>query len=355
MANPSVWNTDTERGNKIASIGTSALYNNSVSSNRGVKYHKSLDFSNVGIPLDGDTAGNGGAFRQYHQTRIYINNFSGMYRHGSKAPSNTDTYLISANLPENIGYSFGSKWSAPLSSFGGANTNLLMQVVGSKWGINSGINRVTTMKIWDGTEPLSLSLRIPVIDDGYGTDNNQTGLRTNLVEALEFLGSLSLPSEAGRFGFYTPPPSPLNLSIKYKNIFREGDQQQGAVDKTIDLHPTTARIMLQLGGILLVDNCIIESVRVDYPNTKTMIRHSYKNVSEIGMGGTDYLTPLLAFVTINITTIEALTADHFSKMLWLKPNEEAGSMNANFAELQDKAGSAVEGFISGASNLLSKF
>lgn len=277
---------------------------------KSTSIHKSLDLSNVGVIPENQADKTNKHLRQFHQTRIYVQNFAGMYHH-TKDWSNKTTYLISANLPESLSYSIGSKWSAPLSSFGSNSLfNALMQVVGSKFGIASGINRATTLKIWDGVDPLSLSLKIPVLDDGYEQEQNQTGYRTNLAEALEFLGCLCLPKEDLQFGFYVPPPSPLDISIKYGK------------DKTdaINFHSTKARIMIQLGGILLLDNCIIEGIDVEYPNTKTLIRHHYANGINPGgtSTGTDYLTPLLAFVTIKISTVEAITSETFSKMLWLK-------------------------------------
>ena len=174
-----------------------------------------------------------------------------MYHHGNKQGCGK-TYLISANLPESISYQIGSSWGQPLGIFGNATFNLFMQTAG-KWAsqklgkyfdthltINSGINRASTIQIWDGTKPLSLTLKIPVIDDAIAP--GVSGVRTNLVEALEFLGSLCLPAEHGNLGFYTPPPSPLKFTLTYGK-----DENNQA--KNVTFESSYARISLQLGGI----------------------------------------------------------------------------------------------------------
>lgn len=284
--------------------------------------HKSFDFSNVGL-TSGYNNGNKN-LRQFHQTRIFISDFGSMLSHGNRNGNTSNTYLLSANLPESFTYNVGSSWSQPLGIFGGnSQTNMLMQTLGDEFSsivpnanaadFKSGTNRLTTLQVWDKSEPLKLSLKIPVLDDGHSSAATQTGVNTNLVEALEFLGSLALPQESGKLGFYAPPPSPLTGSIKvWKN-------------KTLDLSATYAHIVVQIGGILLIDRCIIEKITVEYPNTKTMIRHNYYQ-GQVGDYGNDYLTPLLAIVTINLSTVEALTANTYSRMLWLNSQQGQGNI-----------------------------
>lgn len=291
-------------------------------------YHKSFDLSNVGMYPD--EVASDKILRQFHQTRIFIQDFGGMLHHGQINPTGkTQTYLISANLPESLGYNFGAKWEAPLSAFANSTFSAIMQMAGNKvpiWGkdMPSGVNRAATMLIWGGSQPLNLSLNIPVIDDGYTKEKDRTGINTNLVEGLEFLGSLTLPRKQSAFGFYTPPPSPLNYTLKY------GTKE----NSYIKFAPTSGRIMIQLGGILLIDNCVIKTVQVDYPNTKGMIRHDYSRAGQtIGTNGSTYLTPLLANIRIDITTIEALTSDTYSNMLWLKSQPDEGSGESDLSIL----------------------
>lgn len=338
--------------NNIVSFGQASngqdfntIYTNLMTAS-GVRYHKSLDFSNVGMPTDNDGGDAAKRLRQFHQTRLYIMDYDGMLAHTKELNSEKDknaTYLISANLPETFEYRVGSEWSAPLS-FGSEIGNALMQMGGSDAlnkisnGINdvfgtdfqigdkvpSLVNRVSTLQVWNGTKPLELSIKIPVIDDGHpANQGSSVGKHTNLVEALEFLGSLCLPkyqATQGSIGFYTPPPSPFNASLNHgdKNIFGVSSSNY-------------ARIMLQLGGILLVDNVVVKSINVSYPNTKGMIRHWYKNSMVPGASNADgsYLTPLLANVTINLCTVEAITANSYANMLWLKHQRDQGTFGAD--------------------------
>lgn len=314
---------------------------------KGIHYHKSLDFSNVGMPTIASKAGTDGVkyLRQFHQTRLYIQDYGGILRHGKQdSATQSETYLISANLPEQFSYSVGSEWSQPFGSFTSDKVNALLQMGGSQLlndisGTNYGDEyksttaRISTIMAWNGSKPLSLSLRIPVIDDGHPNESTTgSGLRTNLVEALEFLGSLCLPKQGtGMLGFYEPPPSPYDFNFTYK------DDKGNSKTVTAKGNGNHARILLQLGGMLLVDNVIVKGIHVDYPNTKTMIRHWYKEPStNAGAKGSSYLTPLLANVTIDITTSEALTANTYSKMLWLKTQEDQGSFSGSEAEMKQE-------------------
>ena len=322
---------------------------------KGVRYHKSLDFSNVGMPTVASKAGTDGVkfLRQFHQTRLYIQDYGGILRHSEQDVATCETYLISANLPEQFSYKIGSKWSQPFGSFTSDKVNALLQLGGHQLindmtSTNFGDNfqsttaRISTIMAWNGSEPLSLKLRIPVIDDGHPNESTTgSGLRTNLVEALEFLGSLCLPKgEKSALGFYQPPPSPYDFSFNSKTY--SGNH---------------ARIMLQLGGMLLVDNVIIKGISVDYPNTKAMIRHWYKEpTTNAGASGSSYLTPLLATVNIDITTSEALTAQTYSKMLWLKTQTDQGSFKTSTAEAKKFAkdtAAAAKGIFNKGINLIS--
>lgn len=319
--------------------------------------HKSFDFSNVALfATNGDgSAGNdlvktgfnpmdNSSFRRFHQMTLYIQ-VPITNSHANAVRTGYETIIITSNLPESVQYDVGSEWGAPLN-FGDATTNLLMQMVGSKIGLNSGVSRVTTMRIWTGSKPLSLNLKIPVIDDG-GSDT-----RTNLVEALEVLGSLALP-RAGGAGFYTPPPSPLRASLSYATGISQDGKPEGKGSINFAAGGSYGRIMLQLGGILLVDNCIIEGFSVSYPNTKAMIRHDYSGLEDFGTTGQYYLHPLLAEVTLKVSTIEAMTADYYSRMLWARDQKNAGAASVDLST--GLMGYITGGVMQGFSNVKSFF
>lgn len=291
----------------------------SYSSVANTSKHKSFDLSDTAI----NGLGTDGSYRQFHQTRIYIQNFKNMISHGSDAGEGT--YLITGNLPEQVQYGISSRWEAPLSGFNSATWNGIMQLVSNsglweKMGANgenfsSGINRVTTVKIWGGTDPFRISINIPVVDDNQYCNCFSSNTVTNLTECLEFLGSLCLPKRSGEYGFYVPPPSPLEFKLKWSG------------GKTINFNPTQGRITLQLGGIFMLDNCVLESVTVSYPNTKALIR---KND-----GGSTRLVPLLANVGMTFSSIEALTSETYSKMLWVKEQSSVGKFSADVSGVVD--------------------
>lgn len=274
---------------------------------------KALDFSDVsiyGTESGSDKNKEDEKFRHFHQMRLFIK--AGNYiRHRSLK---TNQIMIASNLPEKIAYSLNSKWEAPLD-FGDATSNLLIQMgaqaLPDAVSIPSGSLRISSLKIWTKTEPLSLELTIPVLDDSHSKSG------TNLVEALEILGSLCLPrygTDTG--GFFIPPPSPSSYSIKYTKFWKEKNEPA-----QFDFNNSNyARIVLQLGGILLIDHCVIESVSVNYPNTKAQIMHDYSIAGETFGSETKhkYLHPLLAEVKLKISTVEGLTADAYSRMLWAR-------------------------------------
>ena len=250
--------------------------------------------------------------------RIFVQEFGSMQGHCGKQES--DTFMITSNLPESIMYSMESQWGTPLNFMTNEYLNMAAQFIAPGVGLGdklpSMFNRATTLQVWKGANPLKLRFEIPVIDDGV-TDSH-----TNLVEALEFLGSLVLPGQGNKLGFLTPPPAPTSLNIKYSKDKAELNLK----------NVNYGRITILLGGILLLDNMIVKGVTVNYPNTKVMVRHNYAGFTTgVGTGaGQEYLTPLLAKVTIDVETIEAITKEVYSKMLWLKPQMETGKMSIDF-------------------------
>ena len=350
-------NTERRYGSLDTAIARDRVFATVDQSPNRAHLHKSFDFSNVALFATNDSgigvndldrtgfrSNDNSSFRRFHQMTMYIQ-VPITNHHANGVRTGYQTIIITSNLPETISYDVGSDWGAPLN-FGDATTNLLMQMVGSKIGLNSGVSRVTTMRIWTGSKPLSLNLKIPVIDDG-GSDT-----KTNLVEALEILGSLALP-RAGGAGFYTPPPSPLRASLSYATGIDKDGRPEGKGHINFAAGGAYGRIMLQLGGILLVDNCVVEGFNVNYPNTKAMIRHDYYGLENFGVTGQYYLHPLLAEVTLKISTIEAMTADFYSKMLWARNQHEAGAASVDLST--GIAGLATGAVMQGFSNVKNLF
>ena len=302
--------------------------------------HKAFDFSDIGLEGGSQNEGriNPYNFRKFHQTSIYVYN-PNVEKFGEGFENAYSTAMITSNLPESFSYSLNSQWENPLN-FGSGLFNLGAQLFANtseNTKIPSGVSRATSFKIWKGTEPMKVVIDIPVIDDNYNLS------KTNLNEALEVLGSLVLPRyRDSSWGFYDPPPSPLQLRYTFENNPTEDDW------KNIN-NSQNARIIVQLGGILLLDHCVIERVDVTYPNTKAQIRHTYRTVNkkDINYGNTnkDFLQPLLANVKITVSTIEALTYDNYYKMIWGK-DQSSGTLQLDLAWLKNIK-KAAYGFMAG--------
>lgn len=365
--------TVTEVKNKEATADTRELYQDDSFLNEtfvnpfykksvygNTTYHKSLDFSNRGFKYTNNGYGASGNLdatiensddyylRAFHQMRIFIEIPTGMRsiinQHGKNLGGSNTTFLISSNLPETVSYQVRSNWSAPLSGFNIPLGNALLMLADNvfpesfkDYVPDSLVNRVQTIQVWNGVEPLSMQLTIPVLDDSHDGNGN---ISTNLAEALEILGSLALPTynKNEKFGFYTPPPTPFELNFKRKDkeLATVGNENKSGAKKIFTKNH--AKVMIQLGGMLLIDNCIIKGIRVTYKNTKSQLLHKYTKWGEKN-AGFKYLLPQLAEVTLDISTVEAMTSQVYSKMLWCRrqSNMGRGDFDLNpFLEMFDK-------------------
>lgn len=291
--------------------------------------HKSFDFSDSWTNEKASTNEDKSVsadwkFRKFHQTAIFVKGDLG----------GGNTYLITSNLPEKLGYSLTSHWETPLK-FGNGLFNIGAQVLANAKA-PSGVSRASSFMVWSGTDPLKIQLDIPVIDDGADSS------KTNLMEALSILSLLVLPQKGNNsVGYYVPPPSPLKIQYRldttdFKNLSSAG----------------TTRIMVQLGGMLLLDNCVIEKVDVEYPNTKAQVMHDYSKFKDRDVGfsndGKKFLHPVLANIKITVSTIEALTSQTFYKMLWGLEQQGAGALRVDLNSLF-RLKEAAMGFLSGKS------
>ena len=291
------------------------------------KKFRALDFSS--LAMYGKDANNENTqMRRWHQMTLYI---QGAPMYNGKDIGN---YIISSNLPESVSYTLQSTYDSPLSKFKGTGlANLAAQAISD--GQGSGALRASTIKLWNGSNPMQLKLSIPVLDDGWSENSkNGNGFSTDFAESLEILGSFCLPrfdkkEENGANGLqkaisafsYQAPPNPLAVTVSYTS--EDGKD----VSKTIA--SGRGKIMCQLGGILLVDNCVLTSMSVEYPNTKAMIKHEYRsgkiNESEndTNIEKVNYLTPMIAKLNLTLEVPIALTAEDYSDMLWLKQQKDS--------------------------------
>lgn len=284
--------------------------------------------------------------KRWHQLTLYISAPGGRKYQGNKSFIN---YTICSNLPESFGYSVGSDYENPLGGILGGSglVNLAMQLATG----GSGAMKLATVKVWKSSKPMSFSLKIPVVDDGWSTQQN--GAYTNFMEALEVLGTMCLPTygtngkgglkeKLGSFS-YKPPPNPVSGNISWT---------WNGTPHNLPLSTTSGKIMVQLGGMLLVDNCILKNIKVDYPNTKAMIKHQYLSNTYVtqnsGKKVFEYLTPIIANLTLDFEVPYALVSQDFSKMLWLNSNQTGNYFSADINKM-------VEGVKDTAKQIMGSF
>lgn len=245
--------------------------------------------------------------KKFHQITFYLGN----------------KYILTANLPKNVTYKIGNRYTTPLAFTSNAGLNLLMQSFSGEFSSSgasySGIPRASTAQIWSGPEPLTLQFDIDVIDD---TDSSS---RANFQECLKYLGEYVLPSYDGKF-LYTNVPYGANLSISYRNKAGNLSSFGGGSGKYIDV---------LVGGMLYCQYLALRSMTVTYANNKAMLLHNWDK-----LGGARLL-PMTAKISLELMTVEGLIANTYTKMLMLNsndPNKDRqynGNFNMDVSSIQD--------------------
>lgn len=264
-------------------------------------------------------------FRVYHQTNIYVSDFK-FFHDPTKQHSNIEKFKLSANLPKSFSYSFGGTWEQPIA--GAANSsidNFFVQAggrpvaslidaftnytMGTKTedailaNASSLSNLTTTSLVWTKADPMEIQLEIPVFDDrtvNAGYEAN--GRNVNLREALNLLSNLALPNlPDGNFsGWLVPPPNPLKVML-------------GNVASL----PTTsyAKVRVQIGGMLALNNCALTKVTVKYDNTRSLVKQR-------DALGNIYLSPLFATISLSFKTVLGMTRLEYGDMLYLSTPQD---------------------------------
>lgn len=245
--------------------------------------------------------------------------------------------ILTMALPNKVKYSFGGRWQNQFASLSGGSEALVGGLVQSLTnGSFNGAYDMSTASSWVGAQELSMILSFPVFDDV------ETNSGINYQEALALLAEATLPSVSSVTGAYTKLPGPTVFNKLTENT--QGDEAnkigkavKGAaqtvdgwtnnalsdafewIAKEADLQSNPwQRITLQLGGVLLLDWCIIKRVSVEFPNTKHQVLHSWPE----GSVRHQHLQPLLANIEVEISTAQGLTVDKFKDMLQLSEGEK---------------------------------
>jgi hypothetical protein len=245
--------------------------------------------------------------------------------------------ILTMALPNKVKYSFGGRWQNQFASLSGGSEALVGGLAQSLTnGSFNGAFDISTASAWVGAQELSMILSFPVFDDV------ETNSGINYQEALALLAEATLPSVSSLTGAYTKLPGPTvfnqlttnNQGGEANKIAKAAKEAVQTIDgwfgnalsgafewiaEGADLQPNPwQRITLQLGGVLLLDWCIIKRVSVEFPNTKHQVLHSWPE----GSVRHQHLQPLLANIEVEIATAQGLTVDKFKDMLQLSEGEK---------------------------------
>lgn len=243
----------------------------------------------------------------------------------------TQNAILTTALPNKIKYSFGGRWQSQFSALGQENFigALVSSLTSGQYSAGFDISTATT---WSNTEPMTILLQIPVFDDV----GSNTGV--NYQDAIELLAEAALPDVTGT-GAYTkiPGPTAWQQIKEVKTSDPNGQEKDGTVitrfvETGAGLVVSTGsfiagmsaetganpwqRITLQLGGVLLMDWCIIKKVSVEFPNTKHQVLHDWSAVETNGRKM--HLQPITAIISVEIETVQGLTLDKFRRMIRLQ-------------------------------------
>lgn len=277
--------------------------------------------------------------------------------------TNAEDCIITAQLPNSFRYNISGNWSEPFKSvldfskFGANNGVTSMATNGQ----NSLMFGLATMSVWESPNPLEIQLTLSCIDD-IGT-----GTQQNTLEAIDILSRWALPYQINKWGMYSGMPGPQvpPITLHYNKYDEKGNlvQKNGdTAELTVANKKDSTRLTVMIGGMLLMDYCILKSIDVNYVNTKAQYLHDYKyssfgNNIDAGIR----LLPVRCDITLTFKTIMGLTQTNFKNMLALRENNNPANMGLNDIKLGglqsalgDTIGSNVSSMINDVKGLATK-
>lgn len=261
--------------------------------------------------------------KQFHGLTFYFRNT----RTGNGA-------IITSMLPESLVYSIGGNYSNPIKLVGSE----FVQTVANQFtnGNVSTTFNIDTALAWQSPKRMELVFRIPVFDD------SATGTNINYQEAIDLFGEAILP-EVSANGTYESVPGPnLFTTLTYrarngkhtrasefinnaKNLLSDKIKWAVGGEETL-----WDRISVQVGGLLLLDWCIIKDLKVTFPNTKAMVLHNYTGMhtDQVDDNGNEtykiHLQPLQAELEVTVATVMGITRATFKDMLYQTESTNSG-------------------------------
>lgn len=282
--------------------------------------------------------------------------------------TNSQDYVITAQLPNSFRYNIGSNWSEPFKSvidFSKYVNNGVTSMATN--GQNSLMFGLATMSVWESPTPLQIQLTLQCLDD------IASGTNQNTLEAIDILSRFALPYQVNKWGMYSGMPGPQvpPITINYNKYDENGNLVSKNTEKaelTVGNSKNSTRLSVLIGGMLFMDYCILKSIDVNYPNTKAQYLHDYytstftQDTDTIDAG--IRLLPVRCDITLTLQTVMGLTQTNFRNMLALRDNNNPANMipnDLNIGGIQEalndnvlgiKVGAGISSTINGAKSLV---
>lgn len=264
--------------------------------------------------------------KQYHALTFYL-----------RSTNTGEGAIVASMLPESFTYSIGGKYGNPIN-FGKTDlvSAFFQEISKGNLSLRFGVN---TAQVWNNTQPMDIVFRIPVFDD------SGTKTHVNYQEAIDLLSEAILPS-IGADGQYESTPGPsiitaLEWNATHGKHTRASSLMSSLQSKGADKIQANLggeqkhwdRISVQVGGMLLLDWCIIKNLKVTFPNTKAMVLHNYRTNDGASMHK-DYnyyahLQPLQAELEVTVSTVMGITRMTFKDMLYLTESHKEAQTQAD--------------------------
>ena len=317
------------------------------------------------------------ALKQFHALTFYFRN----------STDSSKGAIITATLPESFAYTIGGVYTNPIQIGGSDLVNAVIAefTEGKTLSFN-----VDTSLVWQSPQRMEIVFKIPVFDD------SGSGTNINYQEAIDLFGEAILP-HVDRKGTYDSTPGPSIITAL--SYHAKGDAETIGADKLRNARTNAKdmatsrgdkgkavdnigehleddgtkhwdRISVQVGGLLLLDWCVIKNLKVTFPNTKAQVLHDYRNRYRTSRkpysdnssmhSGYDYkvhLQPIQAELEVTVSTVMGMTRAMFKSMLYQveqDPNgnksntEKTQKVDSAALQLNSEASDNMELTISGA-------
>ncbi len=286
------------------------------------------------------------ALKQFHALTFY-------FRNSLDAKKGA---IITSSLPESFTYSIGGVYNNPIQLGG---SDFAKAVTAAFTSNTKGLSfNADTSLIWQSPKRMEIIFKIPIFDD------SGSGTNINYQEAIELFSEAILP-QVGEDGLYRSIPGPnIIRALRYRATNESGgvatiaaqkiddavirgqfvrDKDNNIIGKTKLSQLINSegqlwdRISVQVGGLLLLDWCVIKDLKVTFPNTKAQVLHDFRSKSkkrdsegnlisnkarsgntslEDGTRFKAHLQPIQAELEVTVSTVMGMTRATFRDMLY---------------------------------------